>query len=33
MGYFLEIHFIKMGEVVLSQPKPAQIKVEVRKMG
>ena len=33
MGYFLEIHFIKMGEVVLSQPKPAQIKVEVKKMG
>jgi hypothetical protein len=33
MGYLLEIHFIKMGEMVLSQPKPAQIKVEVKKMG
>jgi len=31
MGYFMEIHFIKMGEMVLSQPKPAQIKVEVKK--
>ena len=33
MGYLLEIHFIKMGEMVLSQPKPAQIKVEVKKNG
>ena len=33
MDYLLEIHFIKMGEMVLSQPKPAQIKVEVKKMG
>jgi hypothetical protein len=32
MGYLLEIQFIKMGEMVLSQPKPAQIKVEVKKM-
>jgi len=31
MGYLLEIHFIKMGEMVLSQP--AQIKVEVKKNG
>ena len=33
MGYLLEIHFIRMGEMVLSQPKPAQIKVEVKKNG
>ncbi len=33
MGYLLEIHFIKMGEMVLSQPKPSQIKVEVKKNG
>ena len=33
IGYLLEIHFIKMGEMVLSQPKPAQIKVEVKKNG
>jgi hypothetical protein len=33
MGHFLEIHFIKMGETLLSQPKPVQIKLEIKKMG
>lgn len=34
MGYFLEIHFIKMGEIVLTQPVISAIpEVEVKKNG
>jgi hypothetical protein len=33
MGYLLEIHFIRMGEMVLGQSKQTQIMVEVKKNG
>ena len=32
-GYFLEIHFIKMGEIVLTQPIIQEVGVEIKKNG
>ena len=32
-GYFLEVHFIKMGEIVLTQPIIQEVGVEIKKNG